>query len=286
KIKKKGKKKKKKKGGETKIKEGKKKKEKEEGRQKRGIKRNKENKKTKKQKNKKDQGGRKKKGKQENKKKKKGKKRREKKGRQEERKVGEKRKKRKRGRRNSRATVRRPCAGWVDPRAAAGLDRRARPGVPLRKGVGGGEGSKGLERGGPHATEPPSMATFLHGLGFAPVGRVCRAALTAFVGSLLRTPDGVTPATAPPPAPEVHAAVGPDPDGHRYAAVTSPTLIIAGGPRPEWHTGCKPRLARSSRTARSRWFRSRITTRPAGAQPPRCGTRSGRSSTTDYPNGS
>ncbi|GAA3338044.1 alpha/beta hydrolase [Amorphoplanes nipponensis] len=102
----------------------------------------------------------------------------------------------------------------------------------------------GLERGGPHGRTATAMATFLTGLGFAPVGVVPMPALTAFAWFLLRTPDGrQTRQLQPTAAPEVRAAVGPDPDGHRYAAVTSPTLIIAGGRDPEWQHRMQPRLA-------------------------------------------
>ena len=88
-----------------------------------------------------------------------------------------------------------------------------------------------------------AMATFLTGLGFAPVSMVPLPLHTAFAWFLLRTPDGrEEPELVPTVAAERRVA-GPDPDGSRYAAITSPTLIIAGGRGPEPVRQAQPRLA-------------------------------------------
>jgi pimeloyl-ACP methyl ester carboxylesterase len=89
-----------------------------------------------------------------------------------------------------------------------------------------------------------AMATFLTGLGFAPVGVVPLPVYTAFAWFLLQTPEGRETRDLLPTLPaELRVTAGLDSDGSRYAAITSPALVIAGGRSPEWLRRVQPRLA-------------------------------------------
>ncbi|UQU66168.1 alpha/beta hydrolase [Couchioplanes caeruleus] len=90
-----------------------------------------------------------------------------------------------------------------------------------------------------------AMAGFLTGLGFAPAGVLPVPAWTLFAWIMLHTPGGrETRALLHTLPREWRVAAGLDSDGTRYAAVTSPTLIIAGGHSPEWLRRVQPELAR------------------------------------------
>ena len=89
-----------------------------------------------------------------------------------------------------------------------------------------------------------AMATFLTGMGFAPVGVVPMPVYTAFAWFLLQTPEGRENRELLPTLPaECRVVAGLDSDGSRYAAIGSPTLVIAGGRSPEWLRRVQPRLA-------------------------------------------
>jgi len=89
-----------------------------------------------------------------------------------------------------------------------------------------------------------AMATFLTGLGFAPVGVLPLPVYTAFAWFLLQTPEGRQTRELLPTLPaECRVTAGLDSDGSRYAAIASPTLVIAGGRSPEWLRRVQPRLA-------------------------------------------
>jgi pimeloyl-ACP methyl ester carboxylesterase len=89
-----------------------------------------------------------------------------------------------------------------------------------------------------------AMAMFLSGLGFAPVGVLPLPAYTAFAWFLLQTPQGRETRDLLPTLPaELRVTAGLDSDGSRYAAIASPTLVVAGGRSPDWLRQAQPRLA-------------------------------------------
>jgi pimeloyl-ACP methyl ester carboxylesterase len=89
-----------------------------------------------------------------------------------------------------------------------------------------------------------AMAGFLTGLGFAPAGVLPMPVWTFFAWIMLHTPGGrETRALLRTFPREWRVAAGLDSDGTRYAAITSPTLIIAGGRSPEWLRPIPPALA-------------------------------------------
>jgi pimeloyl-ACP methyl ester carboxylesterase len=94
-----------------------------------------------------------------------------------------------------RLVIHEPCAGLGDP-PASGLGPAFAPGPA-----------------------PAAMATFLSGLGFAPVGVLPMPVYTAFAWFLLQS------------------------TGERET-IGSPTLVIAGDRSPHWRSDVRPRLAR------------------------------------------
>ncbi|MEV4638629.1 alpha/beta hydrolase [Actinoplanes sp. NPDC049548] len=90
-----------------------------------------------------------------------------------------------------------------------------------------------------------AMATFLTGLGLAPLPIVPMPVWTAFAWFMLHTPGGRdTRALLHTLPSEWRVAAGLDSDGTRYAAVTAPTLVIAGDRSPGWLLRVQPELAR------------------------------------------
>jgi pimeloyl-ACP methyl ester carboxylesterase len=90
-----------------------------------------------------------------------------------------------------------------------------------------------------------AMAAFLTGLGFAPAGVLPVPAWTFFAWIMVHTPGGrETRALLHTLPREWRVAASLDSDGTRYAAITSPTLIIAGGRSPAWLRAMPPELAR------------------------------------------
>jgi pimeloyl-ACP methyl ester carboxylesterase len=89
-----------------------------------------------------------------------------------------------------------------------------------------------------------AMATFLAGLDLAPIGILPVPVWTPLVWLLLHGPDGrETRALLSTLPSELRAVAGSDSDGGEYAAVTAPTLILAGGRSPAWLRAVQQELA-------------------------------------------
>ena len=91
---------------------------------------------------------------------------------------------------------------------------------------------------------PGGLRRSHHYRRLAPVGPLPMPAATALAWFLLRTPPGRETRSLLPTLPaEMRVTAGLDSDGSRYAAITSPTLVIAGGRSPGWLRRTPPRLA-------------------------------------------
>ncbi|GAA2545206.1 alpha/beta hydrolase [Winogradskya consettensis] len=117
--------------------------------------------------------------------------------------------------------------------AGLNLDGRINPGI-----------LSGMERKLAAGREAAAMTTFIGGLGLAPMGLLPMPVFTAVAWLMLHTADGretrALLATLPSELREVLAL---NSGGGEYAAITAPTLIIAGGRSPRWLREVQSELA-------------------------------------------
>jgi pimeloyl-ACP methyl ester carboxylesterase len=96
-----------------------------------------------------------------------------------------------------------------------------------------------------------AMTTFLKGSRLAPIGNAPTVMFRALAFLLLHGADGRDTRTMMPTTPaEIAEIVRLDSDGTRYAAATSPTLLIGGQKSPTYITGVLAHLARTMPNAR------------------------------------